>query len=229
MTVIISGDNGVSDVDGSVGTPAVRGTDANTGIYFPAANQVAVSCGGVRSLLMTDNGAFLETNSIPATINSLNSNAYKVGFQDNGVARGFVGANSANAFKVANASATDVLNVTSAGVLQMNSGYGSVASAYGVRAWGNIFNSAGTISLAGSGGISSVTDNGVGQYTPIFSFTMPDANYAVAGISQNGSGSNSSITTAVSSGTETTTSFQFTTKQGSSFVDTNPKMFLVVR
>ncbi len=34
MTVIISGDNGVSDVDGSAGTPAIRGTDANTGIFF---------------------------------------------------------------------------------------------------------------------------------------------------------------------------------------------------
>jgi hypothetical protein len=34
MTVIISGDDGVSDVDGSAGTPAIRGTDANTGIFF---------------------------------------------------------------------------------------------------------------------------------------------------------------------------------------------------
>jgi hypothetical protein len=34
MTVIISGTDGVSDVDGSAGTPAIRGTDANTGIFF---------------------------------------------------------------------------------------------------------------------------------------------------------------------------------------------------
>jgi len=34
MTVIISGDNGISDVDGSAGTPAIRGTDTNTGIFF---------------------------------------------------------------------------------------------------------------------------------------------------------------------------------------------------
>jgi len=34
MSVIISGDNGISDVDGSAGTPAIRGTDANTGIFF---------------------------------------------------------------------------------------------------------------------------------------------------------------------------------------------------
>jgi hypothetical protein len=34
MTVIISGDDGVSDVDGDASTPAIRGTDANTGIFF---------------------------------------------------------------------------------------------------------------------------------------------------------------------------------------------------
>jgi len=36
MSVIISGDNGISDVDGSAGTPAIRGTDTNTGIFFGA-------------------------------------------------------------------------------------------------------------------------------------------------------------------------------------------------
>jgi hypothetical protein len=31
MTLILSGTNGLSDVDGDASTPAVRGTDANTG------------------------------------------------------------------------------------------------------------------------------------------------------------------------------------------------------
>jgi len=34
MTVIISGTDGVSDVDGDASTPAIRGTDTNTGIFF---------------------------------------------------------------------------------------------------------------------------------------------------------------------------------------------------
>jgi hypothetical protein len=46
MTVIISGTDGVSDVDGSAGTPAIRGTDANTGIFF-GADQVGVATNGV--------------------------------------------------------------------------------------------------------------------------------------------------------------------------------------
>jgi hypothetical protein len=36
MTLILSGSNGVSDIDGSASTPAIRGTDANTGIFFGA-------------------------------------------------------------------------------------------------------------------------------------------------------------------------------------------------
>jgi hypothetical protein len=36
MTLILSGTNGLSDVDGSAATPAIRGTDANTGIFFGA-------------------------------------------------------------------------------------------------------------------------------------------------------------------------------------------------
>jgi hypothetical protein len=36
MSLILSGTNGLSDVDGSAATPAIRGTDANTGIFFGA-------------------------------------------------------------------------------------------------------------------------------------------------------------------------------------------------
>ena len=34
MTLILNGTDGLSDVDGSAGTPAIRGTDTNTGIFF---------------------------------------------------------------------------------------------------------------------------------------------------------------------------------------------------
>lgn len=40
MTLILSGSNGLSDVDGSAATPAVRGADANTGMFFPAADTI---------------------------------------------------------------------------------------------------------------------------------------------------------------------------------------------
>jgi hypothetical protein len=46
MTLILSGTDGLSDIDGSAATPAIRGTDANTGIFFPAADTIAFSEGG---------------------------------------------------------------------------------------------------------------------------------------------------------------------------------------
>ncbi len=66
----------------------------------------------------------------------------------------------------------------SSGVLSFNSGYGSVATAYGCRAWVN-FNGTGTLSIRGSGNVSSVTDHGTGDFTVNFSSSMPDANYSV--------------------------------------------------
>jgi hypothetical protein len=61
---------------------------------------------------------------------------------------------------------------------KFNSGYGSVATAYGCRAWVN-FNGTGTVAIRASGGVTSITDNGTGNYTVNLSFTMPDVNYAV--------------------------------------------------
>ena len=58
-----------------------------------------------------------------------------------------------------------------------NSGYGSVATAYGCRAWVN-FNGTGTVAIRASGNVSSITDNGTGDYTVNFTTAMPNANYS---------------------------------------------------
>ena len=46
MAVTINGSTGIAGVDGSAGTPAVQGADANTGVFFPAADTIAVSTNG---------------------------------------------------------------------------------------------------------------------------------------------------------------------------------------
>jgi hypothetical protein len=46
MTITINGTTGIAGVDGSAGTPAVQGTDTNTGIFFPAADTIAFGEGG---------------------------------------------------------------------------------------------------------------------------------------------------------------------------------------
>ena len=77
-----------------------------------------------------------------------------------------------------NASA-NALTIDSSSNLQFNSGFGSVATAYGVRVWlrYNQVNNA----VSASGGVSSVTDSSTGTYIINFTNNMPDADYALGG------------------------------------------------
>lgn len=53
------------------------------------------------------------------------------------------------------------------------------APVYACRAWVN-FNGTGTVAIRASGNVTSITDNGVGNYTVNFTTAMPDANYSVS-------------------------------------------------
>lgn len=87
-------------------------------------------------------------------------------------------------------SAADTIDFTEGGVavgqfdssanFKFNSGYGSVATAYGCRAWVN-FDGTGTPAIRASGNVSSITDNGTGDYTVNFTTALVDANYAYVG------------------------------------------------
>ena len=54
------------------------------------------------------------------------------------------------------------------------------------RAWVN-FDGTGTVAIRASYNVSSITDNGVGDYTVNFTTAMPDANYSVNGTASTGS------------------------------------------
>ena len=82
MSLILSGTDGLSDVDGTAATPAVRGTDTNTGIFFPAADTVAASVGGTEGLRLTTTGLGVAT-STPNSIGG-NSNARYFGLAGDG-------------------------------------------------------------------------------------------------------------------------------------------------
>ena len=108
---------------GTVANPAISVVgDTDTGIYFPSANTIGFTRGGIQV------GEFDST---------------------------------------ANAN------------FKFNSGYGSVATAYGCRAWCSL-NGTGTPAIRGSGNISSITDLGTGNYQYNFATAMPDANYATS-------------------------------------------------
>jgi hypothetical protein len=52
------------------------------------------------------------------------------------------------------------------------------APVYACRAWVN-FNGSGTVAIRASGNVSSITDNGTGDYTVNFTTAMSDVNYNV--------------------------------------------------
>jgi hypothetical protein len=92
MTLILSGTNGLSDVDGDASTPAVRGTDANSGIFF-GADQVGVSTNGVERVefgnsetVFNDGGAdvdFRVEGDTEANLLFVDASADKIGIGTN--------------------------------------------------------------------------------------------------------------------------------------------------
>lgn len=73
---------------------------------------------------------------------------------------------------------------------------------YAAKAWVN-FNGTGTVAIRESGNVSSITDNGTGNYTVNFTNAITDANFSAVA-----SGSTGSITTSIrnaTTGTGTTT------------------------
>ena len=57
---------------------------------------------------------------------------------------------------------------------------------YTCKAWVN-FNGTGTVAIRASGNVSSITDNGTGDYTVNFTTALTDANYSAVATPQSGS------------------------------------------
>jgi len=77
MSLILSGSDGLSDIDGSAATPAIRGTDANTGIFFPAADVTAISTSGTERMRIDSAGNLLvgtTTGALDKILSAYNGN-----------------------------------------------------------------------------------------------------------------------------------------------------------
>ena len=74
--------------------------------------------------------------------------------------------------------------------LQDTSGGNSLTTAQiyngAAKAWVN-FNGTGTVAIRAQFNVSSITDNGAGDYTVNFTTALADANYTVAGVGNRGS------------------------------------------
>ncbi len=97
------------------------------------------------------------------------------------------------------ANGSTALTANTAGHCTFTNNFASVAGypAYQCRAWVN-FNGTSTVAIRSSGNVSSITDNGVGNYTANFTTNMPDANYAATiGANINSSNDDTRRTTRV--------------------------------
>jgi len=97
MSLILSGTDGLSDVDGSAATPAIRGTDANTGIFFPAADTIAFSEGGVEAMRINSSGNVgIGTSSPVGKLDLLVGGDERLIFSTTGTAPSITSVNAAN-------------------------------------------------------------------------------------------------------------------------------------
>jgi len=238
----------VNFADGSAAAPSITNDgDTNTGIFFPAADTIAFAEGGVEAMRISSDGNVGIGTSSPSSPLNVVSASSSLAIAINGRSSDSLGAmyfyanngstqyatitTSATEFRLSSVPAAAVqtfytngaerMRLTSDGNLQFNSGYGSVATAYGCRAWVN-FNGTGTVAIRASGNVTSITDNGTGNFTVNFTTAIVDANYSIAAISSTTTGNGATFTTVKETGiggsNPSTTSFQLSIR-ASSFAD----------
>jgi len=105
-----------------------------------------------------------------------NNGTVKTAIYSNGT-EGYLSTRTAHNLNLQTNGSTRV-TIDTNGQMSTTNGAGSVAKAYDCRAWVN-FNGTGTVAIRASGNVSSITDNGTGNYTVNFTTAMPDTNYSV--------------------------------------------------
>ena len=102
------------------------------------------------------------------------------------------------------------------------------APVFACRAWVN-FDSTGTVAIRASGNVSSITDNGTGDYTVNFTTAMPDVNYATLVSSRAPSVANGGLIVVRQDTAPTTTAVAFNA-QNSNFSGglDNPDVYVAI-
>jgi hypothetical protein len=180
-TARINTDKQIVAAAGTASLPALTTTgDLNTGVFFPAADTIAFAEGGAEAMRIDSSGNVgIGTSSPGNTLDVANSGTGQLRLTRTGLTYWDLDVGSSSSLIIKRDS-VDRMRIDSDGNLLFNSGYGSVATAYGCRAWVN-FDGTGTPAIRDDGNVSSITDNGTGVYTVNLTTAMPDTNYAWVG------------------------------------------------
>ena len=156
MPVAIKGSGGGSvTLDAGAAAADTTLTLPNTsGTILQSGTTVTVAQGGTGAATLTANAVLIGngTSAVTAVAPSTNGNVL-----------------------TSNGTAWTSAAVTAPAALSTASGS---APSYSARAWVN-FNGTGTVAIRASGNVSSITDNGTGNYTVNFTTAMQDADYTV--------------------------------------------------
>ena len=200
--------NGDANVGSALSTSGLR--------YFDVSNTSnAADTHGSIVRLITSNAANTGTTSVDM-VKYKNGNFYISNNESSGTTN------------FSNGGSTRV-TIDSSGNLKFNSNFGSVQTAYGVRAWVFINNTTGSMTpyTDGSGGVTSVDDLGAGAGRVNFSITMPNTAFAiVSGHRRSGTYDMTNVGFS-----NATTSFRFDSfsNGGNSNADLEAYSFVIVR
>tara|TARA_Y100001972_G_scaffold21404_1_gene25451 strand:+ start:2182 stop:2952 length:771 start_codon:yes stop_codon:yes gene_type:complete len=187
---------GVSDSSDATAITITSGEDVGIGTTSPGEKLTISSAADTISKVITTSSSssgqqqIHNSDSNGASIISYSGSASGTLFGVNRAAKSFITSNletvigtTSNHFLGFATNSTERMRISSTGDLKFNSGFGSVGTAYGVRAWVRFrgdTSGTGDRQVDGSGNVSSVGYIGTGRYQMNFSNSMPDVHFAVA-------------------------------------------------
>jgi hypothetical protein len=161
MAIVYSGDN-ITFGDGSI----IAGVATQNNVYNVVTANANTGVGNT-TVTFTSNTAAINVGMI----------VYGAGFGRGATVSSFI---NANTLVVSSAAANTATNTRISFVEPNRVVTADVAGPGLCKAWVN-FNGTGTVAIRAAFNVSSITDNGTGQYTVNFTVAMADTNYATIG------------------------------------------------